>query len=106
MGLAPTNPASAFKVPSTKDTLSERILRESQVQAMLAAETQPRNRLMLRRLPGRALAAMPLPTEKRNQGQRDVPVVVQGVTIRPGEWLYADADGIVVQIVVLQPLCE
>jgi regulator of ribonuclease activity A len=39
---------------------------------------------------------MPLPTEKRNQGQADVPVVVQGVIVRPGEWLYADEDGIVV----------
>jgi regulator of ribonuclease activity A len=44
----------------------------------------------------RALALMPLPTEKRNQGQRDVPVQVQGVTVRPGELLYADADGMVV----------
>ena len=44
----------------------------------------------------RALVAMPLPTEKRNQGQRDVPVQIQGVWVRPGEWLYADADGIVV----------
>lgn len=44
----------------------------------------------------RALAAMPLPTEKRNQGQADVPVQVQGVWIRPGDWLVADADGIVV----------
>jgi regulator of ribonuclease activity A len=44
----------------------------------------------------RALASMPLPTEKRNQGQADVPVVVQGVIVRPGEWLYADEDGIVV----------
>ena len=44
----------------------------------------------------RALAAMPLPTEKRIQGQADVPVVVQGVIVRPGEWLYADEDGIVV----------
>ncbi len=44
----------------------------------------------------RALAAMPLPTEKRNQGQAGVPVVVQGVIVRPGEWLYADEDGIVV----------
>ena len=44
----------------------------------------------------RALALMPLPTEKRNEGQRDVPVQVQGVWVRPGEWLYADADGIVV----------
>ncbi|MCM5681533.1 ribonuclease E activity regulator RraA [Schlegelella sp. S2-27] len=44
----------------------------------------------------RALAAMPLPTEKRNEGQRDVAVQVQGVWVRPGEWLYADEDGIVV----------
>lgn len=44
----------------------------------------------------RALAAMPLPTEKRNEGQADVPVQVQGVWIRPGDWLYADEDGIVV----------
>ena len=44
----------------------------------------------------RALAAMPLPTDKRNVGQRDVPVQIQGVWVRPGEWLYADADGLVV----------
>jgi regulator of ribonuclease activity A len=44
----------------------------------------------------RALALMPLPTEKRNEGQRDVPVQVQGVWVRPGDRLYADADGMVV----------
>jgi regulator of ribonuclease activity A len=44
----------------------------------------------------KALAAMPLPTEKRNEGQRDVPVQLQGVWVRPGDLLFADADGIVV----------
>ena len=44
----------------------------------------------------RALAAVPLPTVKREEGQRDVPVQVQGTWVRPGDWLYADADGIVV----------
>ncbi|WP_294769946.1 ribonuclease E activity regulator RraA [uncultured Rhodoferax sp.] len=44
----------------------------------------------------RALAAIPMPTEKRNQGQADVAVQVQGVWVRPGDWLYADEDGIVV----------
>ncbi len=44
----------------------------------------------------RALAAMPLPTEKRSQGQADVAVQIQGVWVRPGDWLYADEDGIVV----------
>lgn len=43
----------------------------------------------------RALASMPLPTEKRNEGQKDVPVQIQGVWVRPGDWLYADEDGIV-----------
>ena len=44
----------------------------------------------------RALALMPWPTEKRQEGQRDVPVQVQGVWVRPGDWLYADEDGMVV----------
>ncbi len=44
----------------------------------------------------RALASMPLPTEKKNQGLQDLPVQIQGVWINPGDWLYADADGMVV----------
>ena len=44
----------------------------------------------------RALALHPLPTEKRNQGERDVAVQIEGVWVRPGDRLYADADGIVV----------
>ena len=44
----------------------------------------------------RALAPMPLPTDRRNEGQRDVPVQIQGVWVRPGDWLYADEDGMVV----------
>jgi regulator of ribonuclease activity A len=44
----------------------------------------------------RALALMPLPTEKRHEGQRDIPVQIQGVWVRPGDWLYADEDGVVV----------
>lgn len=44
----------------------------------------------------RALAAMPLPTEKRSEGQSDVAVQIQGVWVRPGDWLYADEDGIVI----------
>jgi regulator of ribonuclease activity A len=50
----------------------------------------------------RALAAMPLPTEKRGQGQRDSAVQIQGVWVRPGDWLYADADGIVVSSTALR----
>ena len=44
----------------------------------------------------RALAAMPLPTAKRGEGQSNVAIQIQGVWVRPGDWLYADDDGMVV----------
>jgi regulator of ribonuclease activity A len=44
----------------------------------------------------RALAAMPLPTERRSEGQTGVVVQIQGVWVRPGDWLYADEDGTVI----------
>ena len=47
-------------------------------------------------LPVRALAAMPLRSVKRGEGQAGEPVHIQGVPVRPGDWLYADEDGIVV----------
>lgn len=43
-----------------------------------------------------ALGLIPLPTERREQGERDVPLRIQGVWVRPGDWLVADEDGIVV----------
>ena len=44
----------------------------------------------------KALATNPLRSAKHGQGQRDVPVTFAGVTFVPGQFLYADADGIVV----------
>lgn len=49
----------------------------------------------------RALACIPLPTERRGQGQADMAVQIQGVWVRPGDWLYADEDGIVVSATAL-----
>lgn len=43
-----------------------------------------------------ALASNPMPTDRKGQGQGDVPVHIQGCWIHPGDWLYADADGVVV----------
>lgn len=43
-----------------------------------------------------ALALHPMPTVKKNQGLRDVTVQIAGSVIRPGDWLYADEDGVVV----------
>jgi len=44
----------------------------------------------------RALALIPLPTERKAPGQTGIPVQIQGVWVRPADWLYADEDGIVV----------
>lgn len=44
----------------------------------------------------RALALMPLRSVKRGEGRRDVPVNIRGVPVHPGDWLYADEDGILV----------
>lgn len=44
----------------------------------------------------KALAAYPLRSAKRGQGDRDVTVRFAGVTFRSGAYLYADPDGIVV----------
>jgi regulator of ribonuclease activity A len=43
-----------------------------------------------------ALATHPQKTQKKNQGDSDIPVCFGGVTFAPGEWLYADEDGVIV----------
>ncbi|PIP02980.1 MAG: ribonuclease activity regulator protein RraA [Zetaproteobacteria bacterium CG12_big_fil_rev_8_21_14_0_65_54_13] len=43
----------------------------------------------------KALATIPRKTIKRNQGVRDIPLSFAGVVFNPGEYLYADEDGIV-----------
>jgi regulator of ribonuclease activity A len=43
----------------------------------------------------RALGLCPMPPAKRGAGQRDVPVRIQGVPVQPGDWLLADADGVI-----------
>ncbi|MGZ3182287.1 MAG: ribonuclease E activity regulator RraA [Telluria sp.] len=44
----------------------------------------------------RALAAVPVKSAKEGVGERNVRVTVTGVAIHPGDWIYADADGILV----------
>lgn len=44
----------------------------------------------------KALAAIPRKSVRRGEGQRDLAVSFAGVTFRPGDWVYADGDGIVV----------
>ena len=44
----------------------------------------------------RALAATPRRSVKRGEGQRDLVVTVCGSLVRPGDWIYADRDGVLV----------
>lgn len=44
----------------------------------------------------RALALLPMPTDRKTPGQTGVPVLIQGIWVRTGDWLYADEDGIVI----------
>lgn len=44
----------------------------------------------------RALGLVPMPTQRRNAGLRDIDLQIEGVCIRPNDWIYADADGIVI----------
>ncbi|WP_459573604.1 ribonuclease E activity regulator RraA [Cupriavidus sp. 8B] len=44
----------------------------------------------------RALALHPQKSQKRNVGEREVTVQMPGAVVRPGNWIYADADGVLV----------
>lgn len=49
----------------------------------------------------KALGVHPLKSVKRGVGERDIPVRFAGVTFKPGHYLYADEDGL---LVAEQPL--
>ncbi len=38
----------------------------------------------------KALNTYPLKSAKRDKGLRDVPISFAGVTVKPGDWVYAD----------------
>lgn len=44
----------------------------------------------------RALATHPRRSDRRGSGEREVTVEIRGVRIAPGDWCYADADGVLV----------
>lgn len=41
----------------------------------------------------KALGTYPLKSSKRDPGLSDVPVTIAGVTVHPGDWVYADKGG-------------
>jgi regulator of ribonuclease activity A len=51
----------------------------------------------------RALGTHPQKSAKKGVGERNIRIVVAGVAVNPGDWLYADADGIVIALQKLTP---
>ncbi|MDP9107703.1 MAG: ribonuclease E activity regulator RraA [Pseudomonadota bacterium] len=49
----------------------------------------------------RAIGVHPRRSNRQGAGQADGPVVIGAVTIRPGDWVYADRDGVLVSRVPL-----
>jgi regulator of ribonuclease activity A len=49
----------------------------------------------------KALATCPRRSGKSGAGERDLPLTFSGVTVRPGDWIYADRDGWLVSSVAL-----
>ena len=43
-----------------------------------------------------AIAAMPLKSVRKGVGEVDLPVSFAGVTFNPGEYVYADNNGVIV----------
>lgn len=79
IGVLSANVGAPVSPPKAKDTLTERILSESEVQVMIALETNPRNRAMLRLLYGVGLRVSELCgltwrdlTERGDTGQATV----------------------------------
>ena len=43
-----------------------------------------------------ALGTCPVKTDKLGAGQRDIPLQLGGVTVKPGDYIYADNNGVIV----------
>ena len=44
----------------------------------------------------RALAAHPQRSVRKGIGEHQIPVSIAGIMVRPGNWVYADADGVLI----------
>jgi len=48
-----------------------------------------------------ALGVCPVKTDKQGRGERDIPLTFSTATVTPGDWLYADRNGVLVSTVAL-----
>ena len=43
-----------------------------------------------------ALGTCPRKSSKKNQGKKNIELLIDGLTIKPGDWVYADINGILI----------
>jgi regulator of ribonuclease activity A len=48
-----------------------------------------------------ALGVCPVKTQKQGRGARDIPLAFPAVTVHPGDWIYADCNGVLVSPLAL-----
>tara|TARA_B100000886_G_scaffold6860_1_gene4388 strand:- start:3832 stop:4302 length:471 start_codon:yes stop_codon:yes gene_type:complete len=49
-----------------------------------------------------ALGTCPRKSSKRNQGKKDIELLIDGLILKPGDWVYADVNGILISDSELQ----
>ncbi|REL31725.1 putative 4-hydroxy-4-methyl-2-oxoglutarate aldolase [Thalassotalea euphylliae] len=52
----------------------------------------------------KALGTIPIKTDKRGLGDQDIDIRFAGVTVKPGDWVYADLNGVLISAKKLELL--
>ncbi len=78
------------------DMLAEEAARNGWAGLVINGAVRDVDEIAVTALGVKALGATPLKTEKRGEGQRDISIQVGSARIAPGDYLYADNNGVIV----------
>ncbi len=78
------------------DMLAEKAVNNGWAGLVIHGSIRDVDEIALMALGVQALGACPVKTEKRGAGQRDIALELGGVTINPGDYVYADNNGVIV----------
>lgn len=78
------------------DMLAEEAARNGWAGLVINGAVRDVDQLAATALGIKALGATPLKTDKRGEGQRDIVLRIGGARIAPGDYLYADNNGVIV----------
>ena len=78
------------------DRLAEEAARNGWAGLVINGAVRDVDQIAVTALGVKALGATPLKTEKRGEGQRNIVLQIGGARIAPGDYLYADNNGVIV----------